>query len=61
MNDVRVAPATAAVRREWPPYWREEAAADGWQTLRLTGPEAGGEAVEPGPAGELGHGAAEGR
>jgi hypothetical protein len=40
----------------WPPTWRVEAGADGWQTLRLAGPEEdGGEgeaAADPGPARE---------
>ncbi|MEV5561176.1 pentapeptide repeat-containing protein, partial [Nonomuraea wenchangensis] len=50
LDGVRVAPAAEGVRRVWPPCWRAEAAADGWQTLRLEA--AGGEdgaAAEPRP------------
>lgn len=32
---VRVAPAAADVTRVWPPCWRVEAVADGWQKLSL--------------------------
>ncbi|MDP4510340.1 pentapeptide repeat-containing protein [Nonomuraea turcica] len=49
LGGVRVAPAAAGVRRVWPPTWQVEAGTDGWQTLRLVGPQAGGGAAEPGP------------
>ncbi|MEU4511810.1 pentapeptide repeat-containing protein [Nonomuraea wenchangensis] len=56
LYDARVAPPPAGVWRVWPPTWRVETDADGWQTLRLAGPEEdGGEgnaAADPGPAGE---------
>ncbi|MEU4233218.1 pentapeptide repeat-containing protein [Nonomuraea sp. NPDC026600] len=54
LYSVRVAPEGADVRRMWPPGWRAEAGADGWQTLsRAAAPEEKGETVEgaPGPEG----------
>ncbi|MEU1394118.1 MULTISPECIES: pentapeptide repeat-containing protein [unclassified Nonomuraea] len=35
LTGVRVAPVAAYVRRVWPPCWRVEVTADGWQTLRV--------------------------
>jgi uncharacterized protein YjbI with pentapeptide repeats len=34
LSGVRLAPVTAGVHRVWPPDWRVEQGADGWQTLR---------------------------
>ncbi|MGW4963567.1 pentapeptide repeat-containing protein [Nonomuraea sp. NPDC004186] len=45
LEDVRVAPAAEGVRQRWPPPWRVEETADGWQTLRLAeSKESGGAA-----------------
>lgn len=49
LDGVRVASTAVDVRRVWPPCWRMEAGADGWQTLRLAEPE---QVAEPGPAEE---------
>ncbi|TMR94917.1 pentapeptide repeat-containing protein [Nonomuraea basaltis] len=53
LDSVRVAPPAGDVERRWPPAWRVEQAADGWQTLRLAprpGEEGAGAAgVGPGP------------
>ena len=51
LDGARVAPAAERVERVWPPAWRVEAAAGGWQTLHLTAaPEKGGAAAGgPGP------------
>ncbi|RSM95837.1 hypothetical protein DMB42_49020 [Nonomuraea sp. WAC 01424] len=34
LSHVRLAPAADGVLRVWPPAWRVEAAADGWQAVR---------------------------
>ncbi|MBT2234813.1 pentapeptide repeat-containing protein [Nonomuraea sp. NEAU-A123] len=47
---VRVEVEGADMRRMWPPGWRAETGADGWQTLhRAAAPEEKGETVEGGP------------
>ncbi|MEV3985313.1 pentapeptide repeat-containing protein [Nonomuraea sp. NPDC049758] len=57
LSCVRVAPVARDVERVWPPDWRVEADADGWQGLRLASDpvpgelaeEAGAAGSEPGP------------
>jgi hypothetical protein len=51
LDGVRVAPAEG-VTRSWPPGWRVEEAADGWQTLRLAAGAEGTGAAEGGPVPE---------
>ncbi|MFI9597627.1 pentapeptide repeat-containing protein [Nonomuraea sp. NPDC052265] len=51
LNGVRVA-RTERVTRRWPPCWRAEEAADGWQTLRLTANAEGADATEGEPGTE---------
>jgi hypothetical protein len=43
LSGVRVASAPEGVQWAWPPAWRVEQTADGWQTLRLAGAEKGHE------------------
>ncbi|MEU1729166.1 pentapeptide repeat-containing protein [Nonomuraea sp. NPDC005692] len=54
LTGVRIAPVAAYVRRVWPPCWRVEVTAEGWQTLRVVAAgDGGGQAAdgEAGPAG----------
>ncbi|MFF0250774.1 pentapeptide repeat-containing protein [Streptosporangium sandarakinum] len=46
LDGARVAPAKWWTKRVWPPCWQVADGADGWQTLRLTGPR-----IERGRAG----------
>ncbi|GAA1761391.1 hypothetical protein GCM10009734_82060 [Nonomuraea bangladeshensis] len=53
---VRVAPPAEDVRRVWPPCWRVEAAADGWQRLRVVAAGDGGGQLADGGAPDGGAG-----